>query len=289
MSELLRDIVTKLEETFDPDVLSSQIASGIVNFSVALITFLVFYLVWRVVQKILVPTLKKSRIDKTSSNFLSTIAKFSILTFGLLQALSAIGINMTAIMTSLGVVGITVGFAARDAMSNLISGLLIFWDRPFVIDDLIEIDHFYGRVEKITLRSTRVVTPDGKMLAIPNSKVINSTVISYSNFPHLRLDIDVSVAVYESIDHTREILLDLVECNPDFMKIPPPRVVVTALNDYNIALQLQVWLLDERTHLLERFDLRECVFNALTKAGVDMPFETIKITPITLEKGDRLN
>ena len=59
-----------------------------------------------------------------------------------------------------GIAGLTIGFAARDALSNIISGILIFWDRPFVIGDLVEVGGQYGRVERITLRSTRIVTPD---------------------------------------------------------------------------------------------------------------------------------
>jgi small conductance mechanosensitive channel len=81
-------------------------------------------------------------------------------------------------LASLGIAGLTLGFAAKDTLSNVISGLFIFWDRPFVVGDLIEMDGKYGRVEDITLRSTRVVTPDGKMLAIPNSAIVNSSVWS---------------------------------------------------------------------------------------------------------------
>lgn len=88
------------------------------------------------------------------------------------------------------------GFSARDALSNLISGILIFLDRPFVIGDLVEIERKYGKVEKITLRSTRVVTKDGRLLAVPNAEIINKTVASYKNFPHLRLYVVVTIGRY---------------------------------------------------------------------------------------------
>jgi small conductance mechanosensitive channel len=176
-------------------------------------------------------------------------------------------------------VGLTIGFAARDALSNLISGLLIFLDRPFVIGDLVELEDMYGRVDRITLRSTRIITSDGKMLAVPNTEVINKTVASYTNFPHLRLDIAVTVAVDEDLNRVRLVLLDLVGNDPDYLDQPPPRVVVTQLNDYNVALELQVWLRDERQHVEKRFALRERAFDSLTQAGVDMPFETLQLAP----------
>ena len=98
------------------------------------------------------------------------------------------------------------------------------------------------------------------MLAVPNTTIINSTVASYTNFPHLRIDIDVTIAVDEDIDKVRQLLLSTVGDDPSFADEPSPRVVVTALNDYNVALQLQVWLLNERAHVKERFALRERAF-----------------------------
>ncbi len=120
------------------------------------------------------------------------------------------------------------------------------------------------------------------MLAVPNSTITNTTVASCTNFPHLRLDIDVTVAVTENLDRAREILLALVRDDPAYQTDPPPRVVVTALNDYNVALQLQAWLDEERDHIAKRFALREQVFKALTEAGVEMPFETLQLAPSAL-------
>jgi len=222
-------------------------------------------------------------MDETTISFVETILKYGIIAVGAIKGLDAAGIKTSAIIASLGIAGLTIGFAARDALSNLISGILIFLDRPFVIGDLIEIEDNYGKVERITLRSTRVVTKDGKMLAVPNAEVINKTVASYTNFPHLRLDVAVTIAVTEDIDRARQLLLSLVKEDPDFLKAPVPRVVVTELNDYNVALELQVWLDNERQHVEKRYDLREKVFNAFNKAGINMPFETIEITPLAVK------
>ncbi|RMF58585.1 MAG: mechanosensitive ion channel family protein, partial [Bacteroidetes bacterium] len=205
---------------------------------------------------------------------------YAILILGLINAFAIMGINTASLIASLGIAGLTIGFAARDALSNMISGLFIFWDRPFVIGDLIEVGDKYGQVERITLRSTRVVTPDGKMLAIPNNEIVNKTVASYTNFPHLRIEVEVTVATHEDLGRARRLLLDLVRDDPEVMQDPPPRVVVKALNDYNVALALQVWIDDERRHIEKRFALREAVFETFTRAGVDMPFETLSLTPI---------
>jgi len=277
MQSFLQGILDRLRTDLDPQALGGGLASFLANLLVAGLVFAAFYTVWRIVDAVLHRGLQRSKVDETTASFVETLVKYVLLGIGLVQSLSSAGIDAAAVLTSLGIVGLTVGFAARDALSNLISGLLIFWDRPFVIDDIVEVEGSYGRVDTITLRSTRVVTTDGRMLAIPNTTIINSIVASYTNFPHVRLDIGVTIGVEEDVDAASRILLDLIKENPDYLADPAPRVVVTALNDYNVELELQAWYKDEYNHLAEKFDLRKRVFEALTTAGVDMPFETVEL------------
>jgi small conductance mechanosensitive channel len=287
MNELFDTILARLQEIFNPEVIGSKIVEISINLVVALVTFGAFYLLWLLARALLKMIMKRSELDETSQAFARTILQYSILLTGLFNALSAMNIDTAGLLASLGIVGITIGFAARDAFSNLISGVMIYLDRPFVIGDLVEIGEYYGEVAEITLRSTRVVTSDGKMLAVPNTEMINKTVTSYTNFPHLRLDIEATVGVEEDLDRVRQILLKVIEGDSAFMDTPPPRVIVTQLNDYNVAVELQAWIEDERAHVNIRSELREKVFNALTREGVDMPYETIKLTPLKVRLQDQ--
>lgn len=276
MNEFFRAVRSRLAQSFDPTLLADSVASWGENALFALLTFAVYYLVWRGVRVVLVPILKQMDVDETGRSFFETTTRVVILTLGIVAALAELGINTASIIASLGVAGLTIGFAARDALSNIISGVFIFWDRPFVLGDLIEVGDYYGRVERITLRSTRVVTVDGKMLAIPNTDVVNSTVASYTNFPHLRIDVPVTVSVHEDLGRVRSLMLAIIDGDPEYMTDPPPEVVVTQLNDYNVAMSLRAWIHDERGHIARRFTLREQIFEALRSGGVDMPYETIK-------------
>ncbi|WP_420644023.1 mechanosensitive ion channel family protein [Candidatus Leptofilum sp.] len=282
MSTLFEIILERLQNFFTPETLGTQLVDFSINFVVALIAFGAFYVGWIVVRFLLKKFLPKSRFDKTSQAFATTILQYTILLLGLVNALSIMGVDTAGLLASLGIVGITIGFAARDAFSNLISGILIYLDRPFVIGDLVEVGENYGRVEQITLRSTRIITSDGKMLAVPNAEIINKTVTSYTNFPHLRLDVAVTIGVEEDIEQVRQFLCGIVNHDPDYLKEPPPRVVITQLNDYNVAVELQAWIRDERTHVEKRFELREKIFNTLHEKQIDMPFETIKLTPLNI-------
>jgi len=278
MEQLFNSLVARLRAYFDLERLGRLMGELLVDIVIAFIVMVLFYVLWRVLTKLVTPRITH-RLDKTSAAFAETILKFSIFGFGVIAALGAAGIKTTALLGSLGVAGLTIGFALRDTLSNIISGILVFMDRPFTIDDLVEIDGKYGRVDRITLRTTRIVTNDGKMLAVPNAEIMNKTVTSYTNFPHLRLEIEVTVAGTEDLDRVRSLLLSLVHDDPDFMQEPPPRVVVTHLNDYNVAMELQPWLKNERDHVKKSLELREKVFKSLTSSGVDMPFETIQLAP----------
>jgi small conductance mechanosensitive channel len=280
MQEFWESVLTRLQDLFDPASLGLHVADFLLNLVASLVVFAAYYLLWRLLKVALRGVSRSAKLDKTSTIFAQTILKYGVLAIGVVNAMAAAGINTASVLASLGIAGLTVGFAARDAFSNLISGLLIYLDRPFVIGDLVEIEDNYGQVDQITLRSTRIITTDGKMLAVPNADIINKTVASYTNFPHLRLDVPVTVGVNESLDRVRAVLLQLVKNDPDYQKDPAPRVIVTQLNDYNVTMELQAWIVDERAHVVLRAALRERMFNALNEAGVEMPFETLAIRPL---------
>ncbi len=271
-------LLQRLEDVFSVNRLSDWLSVAVLNVGLAVFMFGLFYVAWRLANGFLAARLQ-DRMDRTTAAMLETALKTTLLGIGVLVALNTAGVQTAAVLTSLGVLSLTIGFALKDTLSNIISGFLVFVDRPFTIDDLVEIDGQYGRVDRITLRTTRIITVDGRMLAVPNSVVMNKTVTSYTNFPHLRIDIAVTVAVTEDLDIVREILLSLVKNNPAYIDEPAPRMVVAKLNDYNVALELQAWLNDERNHVQQRFDLREAVFKALTAANVEMPLETIQLAP----------
>jgi len=252
----------------------SILLSRLLNSLVVVVTY---FILWKITEKILKNSLKRFNVEKTLSNFLTNLVMTIISILALITISIIFGINTASILASLGVFGLAIGFAAQDILSNVISGLFIFWDKPFVIDDLIEINDTYGKIDKITMRTTKVVTPDGKLLTIPNKDVVNNTVASYTNFPNLRLDIDFTVDGNEDINKIRSLLFKLVEADNRFLKKPEPEVVLNKSNDYNIELIFRIWIKNEKDHIAARFDLREKLNDTLLNENVSMPYETIEV------------
>ncbi|MEZ4398655.1 MAG: mechanosensitive ion channel family protein [Kofleriaceae bacterium] len=280
------ELLNRLGATFSWHRISSYLAETLVpDVVVGGTVFFAFWMLHRLVRRVLLATLQRTHLDATAQAFVLSITKYVILTVGLISTLAQLGINTGGLLASLGVAGLTIGFAARDTLSNIISGLFIFWDRPFVVGDLVEVGGQYGQVQEITMRSTRVVTVDGKMLAIPNNAIVNSTVASYTNFPHLRLDVGLTIGVDEDLPRTRALLVAIVEGDARFAPTPAPAVVVTAINDYNVAIELRAWIVDERQHIPLRLELRERMFEALRQAGVVMPYQTLALAPVEVRHG----
>ncbi|MCB9649730.1 MAG: mechanosensitive ion channel family protein [Deltaproteobacteria bacterium] len=277
-------VLERVKHLFSPELILTWLADTLPDVVAAIATFVAFYVLWRFTARVARAVLARAHTDETAAAFMQAVLKYALFTVGAVSALGQLGVDTGALLASLGVAGLTVGFAAKDALSNLISGIFIFWDRPFVIGDLVEISGMYGRIDLITMRSTRVVTVDGKMLAIPNSVVVNSIVASYTNFPHLRIDVPLTVGLAEDYDRVTAVLMEVARAYPLAMQTPAPQVVMRAVNDYNVALELQVWIDDEKQHIAARFALRRAAYEALRHAKVDMPFETLQLAPIQVTR-----
>jgi small conductance mechanosensitive channel len=279
----MNHIKQRLFSLLDPKAAAAWLGDFLPKLVTALIVLVAFYVLAKIARRMVAALRRRSKLDATAASFVDTVVRYILMIIAVLTALGELGINTTSMLASLGILGLTIGFAAKDTLSNVISGVFIFWDRPFVVDDLIELEGRYGRVLEITLRSTRVVTPDGKMLAIPNSTIVNAMVASYTNFPHLRLEVPVTIGVGEDLGRARRLFLDLVEGDARYCDDPAPTMVVTAINDYNVEVEFRVWLDDEKTHVAERFELRERIFEAMRTAGVEMPYETFQLAPVEVQ------
>ena len=169
MEALAAAVPTQVDLPFLSESLLADLQSTAGDMLAAALTLFVFWLVWKGLELALVPLLERSRLDTTSAHFVRTVVRYLVLAIGGVAALGELGINTTSLVASLGVAGLTLGFAARETLANVIAGLFIYWDRPFVIDDLVEIGDHYGRVDRITMANSiegRVPFLDLKMIEL---------------------------------------------------------------------------------------------------------------------------
>jgi small-conductance mechanosensitive channel len=184
-------------------------------------------------------------------------------------------IDMTAWLASAGIVGIAVGFAAKDTLANLFSGVFIIADAPYKIGDYIVLDSGErGEVTHIGIRSTRMLNADDVEITIPNAIIGNTKVINESGGPHtkVRIRVSVGVAYGSDIDQVRKLLLDVATSNPHVCKTPEPVVRFTQFGASSLDHDLYCWVEDpsQRGGVLD--ELNCAVYKKLRAANVEIPY-----------------
>jgi small conductance mechanosensitive channel len=142
------------------------------------LVFLVFWLVAGVGRRVIALTAPRVRADTGVVLLLSRIYYYGTLIFGIITALQAGGLNVTALVTGLGLTGFALGFALKDVLSNLLSGIMLLLYRPFNIGDQIRMGEYEGTIETIRMRDTLVRAADGRLIVIPNTKLITEVVVN---------------------------------------------------------------------------------------------------------------
>ena len=155
------------------------------------------------------------------------------------------GIDATAWVASAGIIGIAVGFASRDTLANLISGVSIVADAPYKIGDYIVLDTGErGVVSSLGIRSTRLITRDDVEVSIPNAVIGTAKIVNESGGPYVRhrIRIPIGVAYDSDIDKVLETLKDIARENESVVDEPSPRVRIRGLGDSAINLELLCWI-----------------------------------------------
>lgn len=184
-------------------------------------------------------------------------------------------IDMTAWLASAGIIGIAVGFAAKDTLANLFSGVFIMADAPYKIGDYVVLDGGErGEITKIGIRSTRLLTRDDIEVTVPNSVMGNTKIINESGGPHEkhRIRVQVGIAYGSDIDLVREILMQVGESDEFTCGDPEPRVRFRRFGPSSLDFELLCWI-DQpalRGRILDR--LNSAVYKAFIKEGIEIPY-----------------
>lgn len=239
---------------------------------------LVFWVFYKVTARAFRALLSRSAMAPPLTNLLvNSIYRFVLMIFAVITAAGQLGINVGAALAGLGVAGIAVGFAAQDSLANTIAGFMIFWDKPFEVGDWITVAGKYGRVHDITLRTTRIRTPQNTYVVIPNKSIIDEVLVNHSKYGETRIDLSVSIAYKEDIAKARNTLLVAMQTLADVAEQPEPDVVVAKLNDSSVDLLVRVWVTDAKNEDPVKVAVLEASKNALDAAGIEIPFPHLQL------------
>jgi small-conductance mechanosensitive channel len=195
----------------------------------------------------------------------------------IVTALHELGFKLNTLLGAAGIVGIAVGFASQTSVSNIISGIFIMMERPFVINDFITVDSVTGQVLSIDMLSIKLRTEDNRFLRIPNETIIKTRLTNITRFPIRRVDIRLGIAYKEDIRHVRAILTDIAHANPVCLQEPEPQVVLSGFGPSSVDFIFMVWATTANLTALQN-TIHEDIKERFDQEGIEMPFPHISLS-----------
>jgi len=211
------------------------------------VVFAVIYIVGKAVLGSVVDRVMEQRgLDAHARKPLKKIVNIAVVFAAIAVAFGAAGFGnfLTALATIAAAATLAIGFATQDIIKNFVSGVFIFTDKPFRIDDWIEWDGNAGVVEDISLRVTRVRTFDNELLTVPNSDLTENVVKNPVAKGQLRLKFVFGIGYDDDIDKATEIIMEEAENHEGIMDDPGPSVRLIELGDSSVGLQSRIWIDD---------------------------------------------
>jgi len=239
------------------------------------------------------PSIHAGSIDANLIRILSRVITIVLLFILLLKSTKDLGISLTAVFASAGIVGLALALAARETIANFFGGISILFDRPFRTGDYIILDSGErGEVAEVGLRSTRIITRDDVQVSIPNYKITEAKIINES-VPRnrFRVRIKAGVAYGSDVDQVEELLLQTAKSNQLVTLLPEPRVRFRSFGDSALEFELLCWAYKPESKGKLMHQLNRDIYKAFNAAGIEIPFpqrdvHLIKEDDIAKEPGD---
>ena len=243
----------------------------------AAIFFALFWGTYRVIRRILHLSMGRAGVDASIRDMLTHGIQIIVMGAGIIMALNQLGIQIAPLLAGASIAGLAIGLAAQETLANFIAGMVIFWDKPFRVGDCIDIESACGTIQRVTFRSTRLLTFDGEIVVLPNTMVLAKALTNYSAHSSGRVNISVGISYNASIDAARRALLDLVANDDRVADRPEPAVIVSDLADSSVRLNFWFWTRDKSGVARLKFEYMEKVKEALDAAGIEIPFPHMNI------------
>jgi small-conductance mechanosensitive channel len=190
-----------------------------------------------------------------------------------MMAISLIGLNLTSLAFLTGALGIGVGFGLQNIVNNFVSGLMLLFERPFKVGDMVVVDNETGTVKKIGLRSTVIETFDRSELIVPNSLFISGKVTNWTRSNQIaRVRITVGVAYGSDIERVLSLLKEAAETDHRVLSNPEPNPLFLRFGDSALEFELHSWITDVKDMLSVRSALCQAIAGRFQAAGIEIPF-----------------
>ena len=213
-----------------------------------------------------VVTEKKSKLGTSI-----LLIRLLILTAGFFVGILASGIPLDKVTIVIGALGVGIGLGLQNIVNNLVSGVILAIERPIQVGDLIEIGSSTGRVKDIGIRSSRILTPDGAEVIVPNGDMLSQKLTNWTlNNTHMRLEATIKLVDPASLNRTKDIIIGILKSTDGIMQNPEPQVLYTNITQTGAELQFYFWVIDINKQVQLKSETLQKIYDACNQENIKL-------------------
>lgn len=242
-------------------------------FAAGILVLFIFWLLAKILRGIFLSASSRTKLDKRLRILFSRIIVVFIFIIGIFAALTVIipTFQFGDLIAGLGFTSFIVGFATKDILNNLLSGVLILWQQPFKIGDYIFVGSNQGKVEYIGVRATHLRKDDGEVVLIPNGDMYSSALTIRGAGAERRMLLKISIGYESDIAEAKRIIDEAMHRSEGVVDEPEPNAVVTDLTGDGVNLSIYFWInTDKNSPILVTDEVATGIKKALCAAGIEM-------------------
>lgn len=229
-----------------------------------------------VINRLVAQMMERRKIDATIQSFLRSFINILLTILLLISVVSALGVNTTSFAALLASAGVAVGMALSGNLQNLAGGLIILLFKPYKVGDYVDAQGVSGTVKEIQIFHTVLVTPDNKIIYVPNGSLSSGSVTNYSLSQLRRVDWTVGVEYGTEIEKVRQTVLDLIKKDDRILTEPAPFIALSALADSSVNITIRVWVKNE-DYWGVFFDMNQNIYEVFNREGISFPFPQVTV------------
>jgi small conductance mechanosensitive channel len=242
----------------------------------SLMSLLIGLFVIRIIRGRLRDVLKKKVKDPTALLFVVNIAYGGMLLVLAIIVLTKLGVPSASLLTVLGAGSLAIGLALKDSLTNISSGILLIFLRPFRIGNTVEAGSVFGTVEQINLFTTQIKTANNQVCYVPNKNIMNGRIDNYSERKTRRVDLSIGISYGSDLSRAKVILQNLFEGEKRILKDPKPFIGVKDLADSAVVLCVRPWV-KTPDYWPVLCELQEKIKLKFDEEGIEIPFPQMDI------------
>ena len=268
--ELRTPLITNTEAALRANLIIGSLNISLGQVLVFMVTVWASFLVSRFLRFLLEEDVYHHlHLERGTPQAISTIAHYAVLLLGFFVAVAALGVDLTKVTILAGAFTVGVGFGLQTVINNFVCGLILLFERPIKVGDVVQVDADIGEVRRIGIRACVIRTADGSEVIVPNGTIISSKVTNWTFSDRYRA-VEVPVSVARGVDPQRviEILISVAANQPSVAKEPAPQAYVVNFASGAVSFQLRVWTERYEDWVQVRSDLSVAVDDALTRENI---------------------